>query len=337
MPSRRIIPVLAALCAIALAGVIFVVSRRPATPAPAVAVAPVPVLGGFTVPPPPAQLAAHLRPALMTALGHGVPATWAYRTNLIRALPPGLAAIETDALLAAMMAPCPPSVSTGVHSTYMHEIACVLHSCPDVRECFARALATLARDSRRDAATRDYAIQHLRHAWTLAADDPALRAAVVATFREFSGSDPVVANAALLSLHLLGSPGLETDAKTVPGQPRAQAAASGNPPPAPARLPDSELAPLLEPIFATGNSRASVPARLTAIRIVGERRMKAFRQHLLKALNDRLEHSMVRMAAANALGKISDPAEMQALASLDTGDPRVATALRQALAARATR
>jgi len=329
MMRRRLILALTAFAALGLAVVALMLSRHPA--APAVARAPESALGAFIVPAVPAGREKALRPEIIEALGLGaVSSPWNRRLDLIRKQSADLTAVEAEALLAALMEQCPPTVSAAIHSTYMHEIACILQLRGDIRERFARALATLARDPARDEATRDYAIQHLRQVWSRAAGDPALRSAIVATFREFTRLDPVLATPALLSLHLLGSPAGESSTRSGP-RAGAQSAATVF------SLPDSDLAPLLQPIFAAKTSTQNMPARLTAMRIVGERRLTAFRQSLLTALRDRSEHALVRMAAANALGKIADPADLATLASLDPGDARVAAALRHALRPAANR
>jgi len=334
---------LAALAVVAAAAILFRHRAAPPAPpaakAPAVAPAPVPALGLITVPPPPAAPEKLLRPQLLEALGFGAASPWNRRLDLIRGLPADLTAVETDTLLAALMESCPTTLYPAVHSTYMHEIACILQPRDGVRGRFAQALATLARDPRRDDSTRDYAIQHLRQVWSRAGGDPALRDSVVATFRELTTLDPVVATPALLSLHLLGSP--SEDVSLHGGQPAADRAApiaarSGNPLPS-YHIPDSELIPLLQPVFAATTSAASIPARLTAARIAGERRMTAFRAPLLAAVKDPSEHALVRMAAANALGKIADPADLKTLATLDPGDARVAAALRHAVQRQAAR
>ena len=323
---RPILASLAALAAMGLVAATFMLSRRPAAPG-GVTSAPVPPppLGTFTAPPPSAQASQGLRPALIEAIGLAAACPWNYRTRLIHELSNDLTAVETEALLTAMMERCPTSLNPGTHSTYMHEIACKLQPYAAIRERFARALA---RDTQRDASTRDYAIQHLRQVWSRAADDSVLRASVVATFREFTRLDTAVAASSVLSLHLLGSAAelrANGDDTGAPNQAAAHSSSAAPP------IPDSELAPLLAPIFATENSRANLSARLTAMRIVGERRMRAFRQPLLKALTDRSEHALLRMAAAGALGSIGDPEDLQALASLDPGDARVAAALHHAL------
>jgi hypothetical protein len=314
--------------------------QRPPVPATSTSTAipgDVPAIKRLTSPAQPIEPEKHLRPEIIEALGFGAVSPWKRRLDLIRALPSDLTPHETDALLAAMMEKCPTDLYPAMHSTYIHEIACILQLRQEIREPFTQILATLARDTQRDQSTRDYAIQHLRQAWRRSSGDSTLQRAIVDTFRELTHLDPAVSTPALLSLHLLGSPSENAAASRESAESGMPAAASiGNSPPS-FHLPDSDLVPLLEPIFADTTTTGNMPARLTAVRIAGERRMTAFRTPLLAALKDPSEHAMVRMAAANALGKIGDPADLESLATFDPGNVRVATALRHALQTRPTR
>lgn len=332
MPPRRRLLQLAfvVVAAIGIAAVAFVMTRQPAPPA--AARAEVPPLGPFTIPPPPAEPEKQLRAELFDALGFRPGLPWGRRLDLIRALPADLTAIETDALLASLMEQTPPKVSRAIHSTYMHEIARSLQPRQAIRERFACALASLARDTKRDEVTRDYAIQHLRQVWARADADAALRGAIASTFRQFTTLDPTLSTSAVLSLHLLGSDPVN-DSRTAARQIAPKSAAPPSRGDAAGQsfaLPDSDLIPFLEPIFATKTTKENMPARLTAVRIAGERRIPAFRQPLLAAVKDSAEHTLVRMAAAHALGQIANPADLQALASLDPGDARVKAALPKA-------
>jgi hypothetical protein len=283
--------------------------RHAATPPPPAAAAP--ALRSIAPPAEPADPAPELRPAVADAVVRIPAGGWAERLDRVRALPADLSSGEVDSLLAALMEPRPAEVSTALHSSFVHEVACALQRQPAVRQRFAETLATIARDPRRDGVTRDYAIQHLRLVWDAAGESPALRESVVSTFREFAGLEPVVAAPALLSLHLLGS-GPEGGGRTF-------------------HLPDAEFPPLLVPILTHGPAPANLPARLTAARAAGERRLGELRGPLLAILTNPAEHAMIRMAAANALGRIADPADLAKLASYDPGDDRVATAIRNAL------
>jgi hypothetical protein len=302
---------LALLAAVGLA--LHLTLNRPKPPPVAPAA---PALPAFVPPAPSADAAGKLRPGVAAAITQAPGTAWEQRLALVRSLPADLGPDETSALLAALMEPCPPGGSAAVHSSYIHEIACRLQHQSAVRESFARALATLARDPRGDPTTRDYAIQHLRQVWDRADGDTVLRDSIVATFREFADLDPAIAASALLSLHLL---------VTAPA-PGAAAAASSH-----YAVPDAELDPLLSAVFSQTAATGKLPARLTACRIAGERRLAGFRAQLMAQLQDPAEHAMVRMAAANALGSIADPDDLARLAAYDPGDDRVATALTHAL------
>ncbi len=318
MKTPRIIIVAAALALAAAGVVVWRTGFQPVTADNASSLSsPSSALPAFSPPAPSPDTAGKLRSGVAAAINRRPDTAWERRLALVRGLPADLTPDETSALLAALMEPCPPGVSAAVHSSYLHEIACRLQGQAAVRESFARALATLARDPRGDPTTRDYAIQHLRQVWQRADAQPALRESVAATFREFADLDPAIAASALLSLHLLG---------TAPVSGTAATASSHH------ALPDEELDPLLAPVFAQPpGSAASIPARLTAARIAGERRLAAFRAPLMAQLTNPAEHAMVRMAAANALGKIADPADLATLAAYTPGDDRVAAAIRHAL------
>lgn len=319
--SRRRLIACCVFAAAAVAAVLLVVRPRPGTPpAPSLVLA----LAPLPASPRPAQADPKIRPEIVEALGFTA-APWERRLDLLRRLPGNLKEVELDALLVAMMQPLPAASSTAVYSTYIHEIASVLEREGGIRERLARGLATLARDVTRDEATRDYAIQHLRQVWHRAGDDAPLRTAIASTFREFTRLDPVLSTGALLSLHLLGS--------TTEGH----RPAVGSTPQDSDQLPDAEFASLLDPIFAGKTTANNLPARLTALRIVGERRLPAYRAAMLTILRDRSDHALVRMAAAHALGKIANPDDLQSLAALDAGDPRVATAVQLALRSHSTR
>ena len=291
----------------------------------------IPALGAFQTPPPLAQPMSALRPEVAEALGLGPAASWERRIDLIRRFPANLTPEETIALLTAMMEPCPPDVSFSTHSTYMHELACILQQHDEIRLLFTQGLASLAADDNRDDVTRDYSVQHLRQVWSRAANDTALRTSLEETLRDFTGLDSIIATPSLLALHMLGTElGADPGYIGSPESPSPVQTTVGGTPPA-YHLPDSALGPLIKPIMAGKTTRENMPARMTALRIVGERKMADFRGDLLTILKNSGEHALVRMAAAHAVGKIANPEDLAALASIDPGDARVATALRHAL------
>jgi hypothetical protein len=319
--KRRLTLSLAAIALLAAAASWWHLSRRPAGATTSAASSPA---SEAAVPQPPAGV---LRPVVEKAVDTSSPISWEERLDLVRNLPSDLGRIELNALLDALVVPRPDGVSPSFHSSYLHEIACVLQGQPAVLPRFADALTDIAKDTARDEVSRDYALQHLRQAWQRAANQPALRDSITGNLRALvSRNDPAVSVSALLSLHLLG---------TAPvGE--SQVGASGQASPASGRFEVSadEIEPLLGPLLSEKANPANLSAKLTAARIVGERRLANFRQPLLALLNDHSEHAMVRMAAANALGRIGDPGDIVTLAALDPGDDRVAAAIRYALDAR---
>lgn len=267
--------------------------------------------------------AAHvLRPELAGALGLREPLPDDQRLDLLRALSNDLTESECDALLAALLERRLPSIPAGWHSEYVHEISIVLQRQRDVGERFARALATISRDTRRDEVVRDYAIQHLRQLWDRSGEREDLRTSIEATFRELVAADPVVSPSALLSLHLLGTPaGAE---RRITGQDKPHAGF---------KLADSELDPLVISILGAPPAADSVRSRMTACRVAADRRLQPCRNSLREIAASSAEHALVRMAAVNALGKIGHPDDLSELAAIKTTDPRVSHAISSALAA----
>ncbi len=279
--------------------------------------------------PVPRSLSGELRPVVAEALDTSSTIPWEQRLDLVRTLPADLAEIELEALLEALLKPRPAGVSASLHSSFLHEIATLLQKQPAALPRFAQALAVLVGDTGRDAVSRDYALQHLRQAWQRAGNRPALRETIAGDLREWIALDSSVSVSALLSLHLLGTAPLAMSRVT------GMSAAGSTPPDNGSfGIPDSEITPLLAPLFSEKANTPNLSARLTAARIAGERRLADFRQPLLAQLTDPSEHALVRMAAANAIGKIGNPGDLAALAAFDPRDDRVAAAIRHALGPR---
>lgn len=319
--KRRLGLSLAAIALLATAALWWHFNRRPTDAPTPSASSPSPAVA---VPQPPAGV---LRPVVEKAVDLSSPISWEARLDLVRNLPSDLGRIELDALLDALVVPRPDGVSSSLHSSYLHEIACVLQGQPAVLPRFADALTDIAKDTARDEVSRDYALQHLRQAWQRAAEQPGLKESIAGSLRGLvSRNDPAISVSALLSLHLLGT------APVVEGQADASRPASD----VPDRfgVSDDEIAPLLGPLLSEKANPARLSPKLTAARIIGERRLAIFRQPLFALLNDPTEHAMVRMAAANALGRIGDPGDLSTLASFDPDDDRVAAAIRHALQSR---
>ncbi len=310
-PSRAIPPprrVLGIVAIIALsAGILTFALRHGKTPAGSpTAATPAPTA---TPPPPPSQpaLPERLRAALAPAEPASDPRGLA-RVEALRALGKDLTPAETNALLAALLAPRRPSEPPGPHSVWFHETALALQGQATIRGEFATTLTTVARDTRRDPVVRDYALQHLCQLWhtseaTLAAD-------IRRTLSEIADQAPAIAPSALLALHRLGT----TAPSTTPA------------------VPEDELTPRLRTLLASSGP-ASTAAHMTALRIIGERRLTGFRGDLARIAADTTSrHTLARMAAVAAIARLADPRDLPLLRNLDRSDPRIATAIDHAIA-----
>lgn len=216
---------------------------------------------------------------------------------------------EVAELLRGLLSPRAQGEAVARHSTWFHELANLLQrQNPDPHD-FSEVLATVARDGKRDLATRDYALQHLRRIWGKASADPELRGAIEATFAEMAVAGNPMRATALLSLHMLDPSGSAMDDTALAGSVMA----------------------LLEDNRSTGDE--AVRARMVAARIAGERRLDGSRGPLLKLATGESVHALVRMAAISALGRFADPSDLETLRSLAPADERVAVAIRHATSA----
>lgn len=237
------------------------------------------------------------------------------RIESLRRMGDDLSSDECEVLLAAMLDQRDPSAPEGPHSVWFHEAALVLRQQAGVREKFARTLATVARDTRRDPVIRDYAIQHLRHAWELS--DPALAMAIRDTLFDVADQSPSMAPSALLALHLLGS-----NTAAAPAVRHAT----------PSAVPDDEISGHVRALLTGGRADTTI-AKMTALRIVGDRRLAGFRDDLTRiAAGAAADHALVRMAAISAIARSGDSGDRALLESFDRSDPRVATAIDHAIA-----
>ena len=289
---------------------------------PPQAAAPSRTLAKFVPPPAPAGAGMVLRDEMRKALDEEGDAPLQKRLDLLAGITGEPNPPECRALLDALLKPCPANAPEGWHAEYLHNIAGLLQSSAGMREPFARALGTLARDSKRDATVRDYALQHLRLVWERA--DGTLRTEVEGTLRALA-TDPALQSSALLSLHLLGGAGglgeVAPSSKSIGGK---------------GRVADADLVPFVDSILAESPSPGNITARLTALRIAGERRLSGCRESLRRVAAGESEHTLTRMAAIANLGLIADPADRTFLESINgNGDGRIANAVRKALAATA--
>ncbi len=257
---------------------------------------------------------------LREAFGHEAGVADRRRLDNLKTLTGELGEIDKKALIDELLRPMAPDEDIGWYAEYFHEICRILQGQEDMRERFARALATVVEDRSRDQTIRDYGLQHLRTIWASSPDDEDLRESVLATFRQVIQSDPGLAPSALLSLHLLGSDfsGASADRENAGEY----------------LLPDSELLPLVSGILENPSSMAprDAGARMAALRVVADRRMTGLLPLVRAIAEEKVsEHPVTRMAAISALGRLADPDDRVLLQSLDREDPRIAGAVDHAL------
>jgi hypothetical protein len=237
------------------------------------------------------------------------------RIEALRSIGDDLTSGESNALLAALLTPRDPSAPEGPHSVAFHETALALHKQAAVRVEFARVLATVARDADRDPVVRDYAVQHLCRLWHQS--DPDLADSIEATLAEIADEPQALAPSAVLALHLLGT----HPASAIPsGETAARA------------VPDETIAPRVRTLLSTA-AATSTAARMTALRIIGERRLAGFQDELTRIAADSSSgHTLVRMAAVAAIARFANPGDLTLLRGLDHSDPRMASAIEHAIA-----
>ena len=237
------------------------------------------------------------------------------RAETLRSIGDDLTDDESRALLGTLLKPRDPSVPEGTHSVDFHETALLLQRQENIRHNFARTLVTVARDDSRDAVIRDYAVQHLCQLWRNSSPD--LAAAIKASLLEITDKTPVLAPSALLALHLLDSPSASAARTQVPGIPA---------------ISNDEIAPRVHALLARKDSATTTAARMTALRIIGERRLDGFHDDLARIASDPAEsHALVRMSAIAAISRFDDPGDLSLLRSLDRSDSRLAAAIDHAI------
>lgn len=217
-----------------------------------------------------------------------------------------LTASEIEESFRALLALPESGEPLALRATWFHELANLLQRQKLDQRAFGEVLASAARNSRQDLATRDYALQHLRRIWEKSAADKELRLAIEATFGEMIAPRNPLMPTALLSLHLLDPAGSATNFTML-----VQAVSS-----------------VLEDPKITGDD--VVRARMAAARIAGERQLAGSRGPLLKLATAPSGNVLVRMAAISALGRFGDPSDLNTLAALSPSDERLIGAIRHA-------
>lgn len=263
------------------------------------------------------NLAENLRPMLREALD---PATHHIRRlDLIRAIPHDLSEAETLTLIHQLHTP-PPPTNIAWHSTYIHLICNILQRNPAFHDPFASALAAIAADRTLPEVHRDYAFQHLRILWhrsrdqSTQPDNPDERHNLIeGTFRNLLLQNPETTAQSLLGLHEIRHPD-GTHA-----------------------IQDDEITSLVQK--SLNNSAATphqhIPARMTAVRILAERRIPSATPILRGIAANTSEHNLVRASAIAAIGHAATPGDLDAinfLQSITSAHPVIQGAVRHSIA-----
>jgi hypothetical protein len=265
-------------------GWLYFSAKRPAVPEKDHAAV---VLAPIHIEPPPATSVADLQPMLASALGFVEGASPSERLYLLRRLAGPLSEIDSNAALSSLLAMRGAGESPGWHAEYIHEICLMLRRCVSAGEHYARALITLAGDAARPVIIRDYALQHLATLWP---DQQVahMQSAIIAELQNLVLAGPPVSAAALLALHRLG----DTDThdgmhqRNTPG------------------VSDERITALAADVLT---SSSDTPTRMAAVRIVADRLLAGQRDALRRIAAAEDEPTVLRMAAAAAIGRYADP------------------------------
>ncbi|MCW3052854.1 MAG: hypothetical protein JWN14_2024, partial [Chthonomonadales bacterium] len=161
---------------------------------------------------------------------------------------------------------------------------------------------------------------------------PDIRQSIESTFHDLAtGQEPALAATGLLSLHLLGT---VQGAGAVPvngGSLPPGMSAQGTLEKPTYHLPDSTLQPMVDAILKAPPSAAAIAPRMTALRIVSDRKLADSRPLIRSLIESGDEHTLVRMAAIGTLGILKNPADRPLLESLDCRDLRIGRAIKAAL------
>ena len=316
---HKTIIIFAAACAVAGIGAgLWLLTDTPEAGPPTISVAELPRTerpGLDTAYRPPASVtgsddAEALRSALAIMLDAATPVS--RRIEIIGETEPDLTELEALALIRELSNIPTSDKGSAWHSTYIHKLCNLLQDAGVAHDDFANALATVAANRELPVVYRDYAFQHLRILWRGSHDESTTAGqsrmrAIENTFRSLLTRRPETAAQSLLGLHEIRQ-------------------ASGTP-----VVSDEEISRLAMSILDSPPAADSIPARMTAVRVLAERRVSANTVQLRHIAASDAEHSLVRASAVAALGFIGEPGDLEFLESLPTDDPLIAGALRHAV------
>lgn len=261
--------------------------------------------------PPAPQVDQSIRPDIAKAINISTPSE--QRIELIDQISVDLTETEVLVLLHEIFNGPPSSEDAPWHSTYIHKVCGLLQGVPSSHDALANVLSSVAADRSFPEVHRDYAFQHLRILWHASLDPSAptetqiRNASIEATFRKLAVERPETAAQSLLGLHEL------RHTRDIPA------------------VEDTEIAELVRTTLSSPDNKENLPARMTAVRILGERRIQGQGDSLRGIAASSSEHSLVRASAIAALGRIALPEDLEFLTTLRSTDPIVAEALKHAV------
>jgi hypothetical protein len=235
----------------------------------------------------------------------------ARRIEILDELEPDLTQEEAMALIHELSVIPTAEQGSAWHSTYIHKLCNLLQDAGVAHDDFANALATVAANRDLPVVYRDYAFQHLRILWRRSRDEStaagqARMRVIENTFQSLLAQRPETAAQSLLGLHEIREP-------------------SGSP-----TVADEQISRLAKSILDSPPTTDSIPARMTAVRVLAERRISGNSALLRDIAVSDAEHSLVRASAVAALGFIGEPADLEFLETLPSDNPVIAGALRHA-------
>ncbi len=256
---------------------------------------------------------AALRPVLARMLEDGTPL--ARRIEILDEMDSDLTQAEAMAMIHELSIIPTAEHGSAWHSTYIHKLCNLLQDAGVAHDDLASALATVAANRDLPVVYRDYAFQHLRILWRNSRDEstPAGQArmrAIENTFQSLLAQRPETAAQSLLGLHEIRDP-------------------SGSP-----AVADGEISRLAKTLLDSPPAADSIPAHMTAVRVLAERRISGNNGQLRAIAASDAQHSLVRASAVAALGFIGEPADLEFLETLPSDNPVIAGALRHASSSR---
>lgn len=255
----------------------------------------------------------YVRDEILASLGFTVEQDVHARVAITNSLADDLSFQELQVLTQFLLNRRSPTFNESEHAYFFHALCNKLQNFSSIRKTFAETLYQVALDSQQDSITRDYALQHLRRVWEKSSDLSWLRDSIESSFWNLVEKEPAISASALLSLHTLGM-----NTSPVANFTSADVASI-------------QFLPRLELILSHAPNHDSISQRMVAVRIVGDRKISDFSDHLLQILENEKEHMLVRTASISALRKLGKKEQLALLSSKYGNNHRLTQAIQFAL------